>query len=1853
MKSKCSFDAFSHRFSDRFQKITRKQYIPSLAKRCMTCLMGMALVLLSGLDAMAETYYSQGSLPVNIASNWNTSAGGGGLTPADFTGTHTWIIQTGHNMTTTGDWAAGGVATVVINGGLTVSSAYLVTITGSMTVNGTLTNAGTYTAASAVTATDGITVNGTYDHNQNGGYVPTATWTGGSLCMVTGWTSAPSLDNSSFDQPFVNFTWNCPNQTVDVSFRGHAATVSGTFTLASSGSNLITPGGSPTSYGNFISTGGTYYVTADALEGEVRTVNVTNDFLMDGGHFYQGRHGLSTLEIGGNYTMRSGSQIVSRWPGASTTVHGDFLLTGGFFRVAYTASATLTVMGDFSITGPDYATFFMSDDSNSGTLYVAGNFTYTAGLITENPGETGSGNIIFNGSGTQIFTSTRPVTSTINFTVNNGAVLQMAAESTVINGAGTFTLSAGGTLGVTSANGITADPAVATGNIQTTSARVFSEGANYIYNGTTPQVTGTGLAQNTPADLTISNSSGVTLSDETTVSGSLTLSGGSLITGSNTLIIDNALPGAVSGGSASSYVLGTLRRNIASGINTYAFPVGTSSGYAPVSLIFGTATEGGYLNVFTTDGDHPELRTSDFDPDRTVNRTWSLQTSAGLGTVEYDAFFNWSASDRDAGFDHTTAVAGRYAGSAWTMPAAGSATETSIQVTGLTGFGEFQAGNDLNVSEPTTPAAAVSFSNVNAGDLILSWTNGDGASRVVLMKSGSAVDSYPADRVTYTADALFGNGTQAGDGNYSVYNGSGSSVRITGLTPGTTYHVAVFEYNGPEGHEDYLADNPATGYRQTAAAGIYRSAATGNWNAPGTWEFYDGSAWAAAVATPSSLDDEVAVLTGHTVSVTEDAVIDQLSVATGGQISVAPGITLNVDNGPDEYDITVNGALVNSGTITGNGAISVNGSLTNGGVLTVSGPVSVNDGGRYIHSTSGTTLPPVIWQTGSTCEITGWTNATALTPSFDQDFYNFTWNCPNQSVNVSFAGYVAAVSGTFTLISTGTGNIYPGGDPTYGNFSATGGTYNMTYNAIERTVRITNDFSMAGGTFFQSYAAVGTLTVGRNFLVSGSGYFNLDFSAAGSLYVTGDFSVQGGNFRMSRDSNTGILYLAGNFTFTAGDITETGTGSGEIIFNGYGPQLYNSSRAATGTINFTVADGATLQMASAGSTISSGGTFTLAAGGTLGITSGDGITADPALLTGNIRTTTARVFSDGANYIYNGTTPQVTGTGLTQHTPANLSVINSSGLTLSAATTISGCFSISGSSSVNLGTGLLHTTRSLNLGGVGQQGGTYGGTGSGAVNILPAFFAATSGILDNSCPAGTWLGGTSTDWSTASNWSGGVPGTATDAVITSTITNQPVISAGVTADCHNLTVDPGASLTVLSAGVASNGSLIVHGTSTGNVDYYRVMPADLYRYVSSPVVSATLPSGTVFWKWNEETGYWGDTPAEEPVTACETGKGYTMLATGSGVTFTGEVLTDPVIVTATAPYGSDYVQDRGTWGGGGWNLLGNPYPSALRAVDSDALAENDFIHQNFSSFDPAYQAIYIYDGAEYDYIAPGIPGYTSGMGVFPGNDIQAGQGFFVLAHHDEVQFTFMPAMRTHNTSAVMTKSGSVPWPGVSLKVKSESGESATVVAYGPRMSTGLDAGYDVGYLSSGAGTEVYTVLPGDGSDYNFARQALPISEAGNTAVPVGLDFPGGGEVTFSAVTVPAEGYRFWLEDKVAGIYTDLAAQAYTVTLPGNTYGTGRFFIIASANTPSGTDQPDADNAGLRIWHYGGRVLIQGEVSEGSLCEIYNTGGGKILERKLTGGEMNIVELPPYSSGIVVVKVSDGPKTVTKKVALIG
>ncbi len=99
------------------------------------------------------------------------------------------------------------------------------------------------------------------------------------------------------------------------------------------------------------------------------------------------------------------------------------------------------------------------------------------------------------------------------------------------------------------------------------------------------------------------------------------------------------------------------------------------------------------------------------------------------------------------------------------------------------------------MESPTTNATDLAFTNVSHNALTVNWTNGNGNKRLLLMKQESAVDEFPLDGTDYTANEDFGNAGTIVSGTHVVYNGTGNSVTVTGLTPGANYFFRTVEYN--------------------------------------------------------------------------------------------------------------------------------------------------------------------------------------------------------------------------------------------------------------------------------------------------------------------------------------------------------------------------------------------------------------------------------------------------------------------------------------------------------------------------------------------------------------------------------------------------------------------------------------------------------------------------------------------------------------------------------------------------------------------------------------------------------------------------------------------------------------------------------------------------------------------------------------------------------------------------------------------------------------------------------------------------------------------------------------------------
>jgi surface protein len=171
----------------------------------------------------------------------------------------------------------------------------------------------------------------------------------------------------------------------------------------------------------------------------------------------------------------------------------------------------------------------------------------------------------------------------------------------------------------------------------------------------------------------------------------------------------------------------------------------------------------------------------------TANNNVPITIGAGVTNFTANAIYNGGSFNNCVGATITPA----FTNSSWASPK-----------------GIYQSPDS---SKPTTESSNI-WTNSHKTTAHIYWMqSGSGNNRIVVLKAGSAVSPTAAiDNTTYTANAAFGTGT-AIDGGFVVYNGAGSQVNVTGLTEGTTYHVAVFEYNQDCGtNRNYKTGTPLT-----------------------------------------------------------------------------------------------------------------------------------------------------------------------------------------------------------------------------------------------------------------------------------------------------------------------------------------------------------------------------------------------------------------------------------------------------------------------------------------------------------------------------------------------------------------------------------------------------------------------------------------------------------------------------------------------------------------------------------------------------------------------------------------------------------------------------------------------------------------------------------------------------------------------------------------------------------------------------------------------------------------------------------------------------------------------------------
>ncbi|GEM_PF-1077868 len=551
-------------------------------------------------------------------------------------------------------------------------------------------------------------------------------------------------------------------------------------------------------------------------------------------------------------------------------------------------------------------------------------------------------------------------------------------------------------------------------------------------------------------------------------------------------------------------------------------------------------------------------------------------------------------------------------------------------------------------------------------------------------------------------------------------------------------------------------------------------------------------------------------------------------------------------------------------------------------------------------------------------------------------------------------------------------------------------------------------------------------------------------------------------------------------------------------------------------------------------------------------------------------------------------------------------------------------------------------------------------------------------------PTLTWDGSEGTDWNTAGNWNGNAVPTATDnAIVPSVgITNFPVVSQlpATPAVCKDLTIQTGGTVTI-----AAGKALTVNGTLTNNAGITGLVvqsasaaadgtgalingtagvPGTVERYVSgnlwhliSPaatagetVASFVLPANNnliarnttnyALAPWLEGTGKWD----YYKVAGANTGqfgspaKGFqVMRADGAGTGTGSGPATDNGKLTFKGTLAAANINIPVTKTGDGWNLIGNPYPSALDIAK--------FIEPNTANttqLDPSYLAIYVSNIGDV-----AAKGYSPVLGA-DGLKLAPGEGFFVKAKTGGGSISFTTAMKSNVSSAF--KAATVDIPTIQLTVDDGNGILGTTVQYFGGATKGLDPGKDAGLFNgTDSSFSLFTRLIED-NGVDFTVQALPNNNLESMVVPVGLVADKGATVTFKAMAdnLPS-GYKVYLEDKGTSTFTclDEANSVYKVSLEAASNGTGRFYLH-TIEIVSAIDESLLNEFKVIPIPEQHLVRIIGNFDLPAKAMVFDMNGKLVATSDLSAQIENTIALNNCATGVYLLKVESGKGIETKK-----
>lgn len=318
--------------------------------------------------------------------------------------------------------------------------------------------------------------------------------------------------------------------------------------------------------------------------------------------------------------------------------------------------------------------------------------------------------------------------------------------------------------------------------------------------------------------------------------------------------------------------------------------------------------------------------------------------------------------------------------------------------------------------------------------------------------------------------------------------------------------------------------------------------------------------------------------------------------------------------------------------------------------------------------------------------------------------------------------------------------------------------------------------------------------------------------------------------------------------------------------------------------------------------------------------------------------------------------------------------------------------------------------------------------------------------------------------------------------------------------------------------------------------------------------------------------------------------------------------------------GCAYTAAQGGASDNGWNLIANPFPSAIDWNSAGISRSN------------LENAIYMYD-----YINGRYEAFVDGLGVNGGSNlIPSSQGFFVRANGASPSLTIHESAKT-TSSPAYTRAGAIA-NVLRMRLSGANGRTdEAALRFDNRATPAFDAHMDAANFVGDGGVDLATIA----GTTPLAIDSRP-EVNGNTTIDLAVTMTNDGSISFDGLASFTAGYSFQLLDKTTGALSPIFEGAvYQVR------ATGSYAIVVN-NTVTNLSGNVAGNSFTLYPNPASDVLNVQFAQAGTHEVIIRNNLGQVVSRTTITGSQGQVMLDGLSAGVYQIQVpGQGTKKVVK------